>query len=145
MRLQDKFKLGSFITGKIDQEFRWGQNDCNTFFIELHDKLYGTNDLSRVVDQYFDRNTAKKFLTDLGLTPAQWLHMRNYRRIPDLISKSNNFWQDGDVAIFQHKVFASVYVYFDGAFWTVPEGQTMKGYHPDALTKHNIQGWRKDG
>ena len=140
MRLQEKFKLGSYITGKIDQEFRWGLNDCNTFFIELHDKIYGTNDLPRVKNKYFDRHTANRFLRDLGQTPAQWLHFRNYRKLPGLDN-----WQDGDVVIFQHKVFASVYVYFDGAFWTVPEGQTMRGYHPDALTKHKIQGWRKNG
>ena len=139
MRIQDQFKIGTFIAEKTDQAFRWGVNDCNTFFIELHDRLYGSRDLERVRNQYTDRSTARAFLKKLGLTPAQWLHMRNYSKI------SNTDWQPGDVAILQHQVFASVYVYFDGAFWTVPEGKSITGYRPEALTKHDIQGWRKNG
>ena len=140
MKLQDKFKLGSFITGKMGQDFHWGINDCNTFFIELHDKLYGTDDLKRVQEKYFDKRTAIQFLKDLGITPAQWLYMRNYRKLED-----NFRWTDGDVAIHQHKTYASVYVYFNGAFWTVPEGKVMTGYHPKAFEKIKLTGWRKDG
>ena len=132
--------MGSFISGKVGQEFRWGINDCNTFFIELHDKLYGTDDLKRVKQQYINKKTAIKFLKNLGLTPAQWLHIRNYSQI-----KGKKDWQDGDVLTIQHKIYASVYVYFDGAFWTVPEEQTMRGYHPDSFTNVTYTGWRKNG
>lgn len=140
MNTQDKFRLGSFITRKTGQDFAWGVNDCNTFFIELHDLLYGTTDLDRVKAQYRNRHQAVKFLKQLGLTPAQWLYMRDYGVIQDPVD-----WQDGDVAIIQHRVFASVYVYFNGAFWTVPEGQQMRGYHPEALANQPVTGYRKNG
>ena len=140
MRLQDKFKLGSFITGKMGQDFHWGINDCNTFFIELHDMLYNTKDLERVKEQYNNKRTAIQFLKNLSITPAQWLYMRHYRKL-----EGEYEWEDGDVAIHQHKVYASVYVYFDGAFWTVPEDKTMTGYHPKAFDNINLVGWRKNG
>lgn len=140
MKTQDKFIMGSFITRKTGQDFYWGINDCNTFFIELHDELYGTDDLKRVKEQYANRPEAVKFMKNLGLTPAQWLHMRNYRKLEDKFR-----WTDGDVGIIQHKVFASVYVYFNGAFWTVPEGEKMKGYNPKAFKDQPIVGFRKNG
>jgi hypothetical protein len=139
MKLQDKFKLGNYISSKTDEPFIWSHNDCNTFFIEFHDMMYGTDDLKRIKDKYHDRRAAIKFQKTM-VSPAQWLHLKGYEKI----SAPYN-WQDGDVAVNQHKYYASGFIYFDGAFWTVVEGKTLTGYAPEAMEPHITNGWRKIG
>ena len=138
--MQDKFKTGSWITGRRDTEFRWGFWDCNTFFIEWHDMIYNRNDLEGVQNHYSSKTGAKAYMVKLGLTPGQWLHIRNYKK-----GSGNTTWKDGDVALIEHKWYASVYVYFDGAFWTVPENKKLTGYTPEAVEKHMTSWWRKNG
>ena len=46
MHLQRRIKLASIISQYAETEYEWGQNDCNTFFLDVHDKMYGTRDLS---------------------------------------------------------------------------------------------------
>lgn len=135
MNLQQKFKLGSYITSKKGQPFQWGINDCNTFFTEYSDMFYNTEDTKRIKGQYLDRRSGIKFWRNLGLTPAQWLHMRGWEKIDD-------DYADGDIIVFERKAYSSVYIYFDGAFWTVAENEECKGYHPTAFENLKTQGWR---
>lgn len=141
MRLQDKFKVGSWLTGNTNKEFRWGTWDCNTFFIELHDMIYNTDDLTRVAEQYSNRSGAIRFLKGLGLSPGQWLAIRSYKKHSGIPNK----WKDGDVALVEHRRYASVYFYFNGAFWTVPEGEKLQGYTPASVENAMTSWWRKDG
>lgn len=141
MNTQQKIKTGAWISGRVDKPFRWGTWDCNTFFIEWHDMIYSTDDLSRVAEQYASKSGAKAFMRKLALTPGQWLHMRSYKKQ----TEKKKTWQAGDVALIEHKWYATVFVYFDGAFWSVPEEGQLTGYTPKAVTKHITSWWRKDG
>jgi len=68
-----------------------------------------------------------------------WLHLRDYKEL----KAKNPQWENGDVVTIERGYYASVYVYFEGAFWTVPEGQEIKGYHPKAFKKLEKRNWRK--
>lgn len=139
MNIQNSLKLRSIIKGQAGKPFEWGVHDCNTFFIDIHDKMYGTTDIQKVKNQYSDRRSAIKFLRDqLKLTPAQWLHFRNY--VP--IAEPGN-WVAGDVVLIQHPVYASVYIYSEGAFWTVPENSELVAYTTGAVESQLTSAWRK--
>jgi hypothetical protein len=139
LKMQQKFIAGNYITNKMGKDFEWGVNDCNTFFIELHDLLYETDDLPRVKEKYSTRKGAMKFLKDLKLTPAQWLTLRDYKKL-----KANNpQYQDGDVLLLPQRVYSSVFFYFNGALWTFPEGKELRGYAPKAFNKLEKTVWRK--
>lgn len=140
MRLQDKFKIGSWLTSNTGRDFHWGIWDCNVFFVLLHDHLYGTTDADRVVGKYHDKRSGIRLLRDMGLTSAQWLHLKGYEKCT-----GTKRFKDGDVAIIDHKRYASVYFYFDGAFWTVQEDKELTGYHPDSVADVLTSWWRKDG
>lgn len=139
LKMQQKFIAGNYITNKMGKDFEWGVNDCNTFFIELHDLLYETEDLPRVKEQYSTRKGAIKFLKDLQLTPAQWLTLRDYKKL----KATNPQYQDGDVLLLPMRVYSSVFFYFNGALWTFPEGKELRGYAPKAFNKLEKTVWRK--
>ena len=138
MQLQDKFKVGSWLTSKQGQAFNWGTWDCNIFFVELHDMLYGTTDLDRVHRKYQDRRSGVRVLREIG-TPAQWLHFKNYKKK----TSSHPKWRDGDIATIDQRLYYSVYFYFDGAFWTVPEEGQLTGYTPASVENVMTAWWRK--
>jgi len=139
MNIQNSLKLRSIIKSQAGKPFEWGVHDCNTFFIDIHDKMYGTNDIQQVRDQYATRRGAIKFLRDrLKLTPAQWLHFRNYIAIED-----TSKWMPGDVALIQHPTYASVYIYCEGVFWTVPEDGELVAYEKSAVESQLTSAWRK--
>ena len=140
LSLQQKLKMNHHIQGLIGQDFRWGFNDCNLFLIKLFDYVNDTNKAEQIVNQYHDRSSAIAFHRRLGLSPAQWLHLNGFEK-----RDYNGEWQDGDVAIHQHKVYATAYVYFNRAAWTVPEGKKLTGYHPTALEPHITSYWRYNG
>ena len=140
MNTQDKFKMGSWISGHIDTEFHWGHWDCNIFFVAYHDMMYGTKDLDRVVNQYFDKRSGIRLLKNMGLTPNQWLHMKDYSKISENTKK-----KDGDLAVLDHKLYASVYIYYNGAYWSVQENVGLAGYTPSAIKKAKPTWWRKNG
>lgn len=139
MNIQDGLKLRSIIQGKAGQPFEWGVHDCNTFFIDIHDKLYGTTDMKDVLHQYTNRKGAIAFLKNkLKLTSAQWLYFRNYRKQTGEVE-----WQNGDIALIEHKIYASVYIYCNGVFWTVPEQQELLAYESSAVESQMTSAWRK--
>jgi len=140
LTLQQKLKMNHHIHGLVGQEFRWGFNDCNLFLIKLFDYVNGTNRAERIENQYWDRRSAVEFHKRLGLTPSQWLHLNGFEKI-----EHDGEWQDGDVAIHQHKIYATAYVYFNRAVWTVPEGKSLTGYAPVALEPHITSYWRYNG
>jgi hypothetical protein len=140
MELQQQLKMGSFISKRTGKAFEWNVNDCNTFFIEMHDYVYGTTDYEdKVKGAYSHKEGAKEFMRNLKITPAMWLHLRDYKEL----KAKNPQWENGDVVTIERGYYASVYVYFEGAFWTVPEGQEIKGYHPKAFKKLEKRNWRK--
>jgi hypothetical protein len=134
MDLQQQIKMGAFISKRQGMEFQWGVNDCNTFFIEMHDYVYGTDDFeTRVKEKYNDKRSAIQFMKDLGLTPGQWLALRDYTKL----TSQNPQYRNGDVAIVTHKqnLYACVWVYYEGAFWGVPEGEEIQGYKPSMMRR----------
>lgn len=141
MKLQDKFKLGSWLSRNTDKDFHWGVWDCNIFFVEYHDIMYNTDDLKRIQNKYFDKRSGIRLLRDMKLTSGQWLTLRNYKKSPTKKPK----WKDGDIALQEHRLYASVFIYFDGAFWSVTENSTLKGYTPKAVETAMTSWWRKDG
>jgi len=140
MDIQDSIKLLSIIRKQAGKPFQWGVHDCNTFFIEIHDQMYGSRDIEKVRDQYGDRRGAIVFLNKtLKLSAAQWLHLRNYKKI---VSKKPK-WTAGDVVLIERHAYSSVYIYSEGAFWTVPEGSELVAYDPSAVAKEMTSAWRK--
>lgn len=140
MNIQDSIKLLSIIRKQAGKPFQWGVHDCNTFFIEIHDKMYGSKDIETVRDQYGDRRGAIVFLNKtLGLSAAQWLHFRNYRKV----ASKKPRWTAGDVVLIERHAYSSVYIYSEGAFWTVPENSELVAYDPSAVQKEMTSAWRK--
>ena len=137
MNLQEQIKMAAFISRREGDAFDWGKNDCNTFFIEMHDYVYGTQDMLKIQHQYGTRRGAIEFMRRLKLSPAQWLFLRGYRKMtePGFIN--------GDVVIHDHKVYATVFVYFEGVFWSVQENTECQAYTVAAVTAQPHQGWRK--
>lgn len=138
MKTQQQLKMAAFISRHAGEAFAWGTNDCNTFFIEMHDYVYGTTDMLKVKNHYGSRRGACEFMRKLGLTPGQWLHLRGYKRIT-----SADAWQNGDVATHNHRLYATVFVYFEGVFWSVQEETECAAYTVEAVTSAEHQGWRK--
>ena len=141
MNTQEKFKLGSWISRNTGQDFHWGVWDCNIFFVEYHDMMYGTNDLDRIYKKYIDRRSGIRLLKSMGLTSTQWLTIKGYKQLKTTPKKL----LPGDVAVLDHKLYASVYIYFEGAWWSVQEDTGLRGYTPDAVKKAKPTWWRKDG
>jgi hypothetical protein len=140
MNIQDSLKLRDIIKKQAGKEFEWGVHDCNTFFIDIHDKMYGSQDIEKVKHQYSNRRGAIVFLNKtLKLTAAQWLHFRKYKKITAKKPK----WTAGDVVLIENPAYSSVYIYSEGAFWTVPEGSELVAYDPSAVAKEMTSAWRK--
>lgn len=140
MNTQDHFKLGSWLSNNTTRNHHWGVWDCNIFFVEYHDMMYGTDDLKRITNRYWDKKSGIKLLREFNLTPRQWLTVRGYKQT-NTIRK----WKTGDLATIDHKLYYTVYVWFNGAFWTVQEGKGLVGVTPQAVQKAGVTWWRKDG
>ena len=52
-------------------------------------------------------------------------------------------WSAGDVVLIERHAYSSVYIYSEGAFWTVPEGSELVAYDPSAVAKEMTSAWRK--
>jgi hypothetical protein len=136
MKLQDKFKLAKYITGKTGADYAWGTNDCNTFLFEFHDYAYGTNLMS--LCKYRTKDQAREFSRNY-MSVNQWMNIHDYKEIKG----KNPKWQEGDVVV--HSVYDWMhigYIYHNGAFWTMTE-KGLNNYTPKVINKIKTNAWRK--
>ena len=130
----------SYISRTEGAPFEWNRLDCNTFFIGMHDAVYGTRLLDQVRDRYGSRRGAIKYMREQGLTPNQYLYLRGYRQVS--VSDPVDF-QSGDVVLHPNRVYATVFVYFEGVFWGVLEDQHCGAFTVASVTGVEHTVWRK--
>jgi hypothetical protein len=141
MKLQQKFQLAQYIASKDGVAYEWGINDCNTFVFEFHDSAYGTNLMSMI--RYRDPRAAMKFAKGyMGL--QQWMNIHEYKAKPS--KGKNKGWREGDIAIQTLKSwYNSAFIFHNGVFWSMVEGQGLKSYTAEAVEKAMTSCWRKQG
>ena len=137
MTLQQQLAMSSFIARNLNRKFAWGQWDCNLFFVELHDYVYGTRDRLRIIDKYDSAKTAFRFYRDFGVTGTQWMRLKGYEAI------LAHEVQEGDVALESTKLYAVPFVFHNGSFWTLVEGAQLAGYTTQAVAQAAVSYWRK--
>lgn len=139
MHLQHRIKLASIISKYHDTEYQWGQADCNLFFIDVHDQMYGTNDLQEIQGKYEDLKSGIRYLKKkIKKTPEEWMMSRHYTLLKHTDVKV------GDVALFQHKSYESVFIYSDGAWWSMVEEQNgLVGAPTEDVLAQATSLWRK--
>lgn len=139
MHLQRRIKLASIISQYAETEFERGQNDCNTFFLDVHDKMYGTCDREEVVGKYDDLKSGIRYLKKkVKLSPHQWMMARHYAVLRDRDVKV------GDVALIEHRGYATAFIYSDGAWWTMLERTGgLNGVSTPDMLLQATSVWRK--
>jgi hypothetical protein len=71
MNTENIQKLGLWLSTKRHTQFEWGKNDCNTFVLEMHDHLHGTNYLKLIKEKYANKMGAARFAKRWPSAPAQ--------------------------------------------------------------------------
>lgn len=94
----------SHINNYILQEyallgFEWGQRDCHTLVLDIHDYIHGSNYSKQVKGQYDDPKSALKFMRNWMDTHV-WLKRAGY-------AITDDFQDFAVVAIRQHQHFAT--------------------------------------
>jgi len=140
LTLQQKLQINDYLVKCTGSAFQWGINDCNTFAIQIFDIINNTNKLDKVKEKYYNKRSAIKFQKEY-LSPRQIMHVNKFTELTDIDFE----WQDGDVALVEHKYYATAYVYFNRVFWSVPEEQELTAYDPDTVKCAMTSGWRHNG
>lgn len=88
-------KTALWLADKRHVPFAWGQHDCNTLVVELHDFLFGTRQLDLVKGQYNDLKSALRFLKTQ--TQADWFESQGYLKVEqaqdlDFVSDGFHAW-----------------------------------------------------
>ena len=136
MKLQQHLILAKYIANLHGKDHTWGSMDCCTVFLECHDALWDTDKAKPVKGKYHNKGSAIEFYKNMKLTWRQWLHTNKYRKVEDDL-------KEGDIAVLDHKVFPSIYIYHNKAFWTMSEDRNLIGVDPETLTEHkNVSFWR---
>jgi hypothetical protein len=71
MNTENIQKLGLWLSTKRHTQFEWGKNDCNTFVLEMHDHMHGTNYLKLIKEKYANKMGAARFAKRWPSAPAQ--------------------------------------------------------------------------
>jgi hypothetical protein len=115
MELQQKLITQQHMLQYHNTEFVWGESDCNIFFIDWHDKVYGTTDLKKVKHQYISQRDAVRFYRKMGITANQWMHFKGYNKTDTKV------WRDGDILYVPHKLYPTAWIVFNNRCWSMLE------------------------
>ena len=138
MNTQQKLISARYIADHLNQEHAWGTIDCCTVFLGWHDRVWGTDKQRDVVDNYNSRRGAIEFYKRMKLSWRQWLHINKYEQLVPLQRVT-----EGDIAVLDHRLFPTVYIYHNGAFWTMSEDRDFISIDKDSMRKHdNVTIWR---
>lgn len=136
MNLQQKLISAKYIAEHTARDHVWGETDCCTVFLNYHDAIWGTDKAKDVVGKYKGRRGAINFYKNMKLTWRQWLFMNNYEEKTGKLA-------EGDIAVLDHVLFPTVYIYHNGVFWTMSEDRDFVGVDATVLKKHdNVSVWR---
>lgn len=136
MKLQQNLILAKYIANLHGKDHRWGELDCCTVFLECHDALWGTDKAKPVKGKYHSKGSAVSFYKNMKLTWRQWLFTNNYRQVEDDL-------KEGDIAVLDHRLFPTVYIYHNKAFWTMSEDRNLVGVDATALQLNKaVTVWR---
>ena len=136
MKAQQKLISARYIADHLHITHQWGINDCCTVFLKYHDAVWGANKADAVVDKYRGRRGAIEFYKNMKLSWRQWLFMNNYEEHTGKLA-------EGDIAVLDNKLFPTVYIYHNGAFWTMSEDRNFIGVDSVTMKSHeNVSVWR---
>lgn len=136
MNLQQKLTVATYIGQLVNKTHDWGNVDCCTVFLQYHDALWGTEKAKEVIGRYKDRKGAMNFYKNMKLTWRQWLFVNKYEKVDGAL-------EEGDVAVLDHKLFPTVYIYHNGAFWVMSEEQNLSAFDAQLLRDHaQVSVWR---
>lgn len=136
MNTQQKLIGATYIAKHLNLKYERGQTDCLTVFLGYHDALWGTNKLAEIKGKYSDRKSAIQFYRNMKLSWRQWLFINGYK-------KSEEKFTEGDIAVLDNGLYPTVYIYHNGAFWTMSEDRNFIGVDANVLSQHeNVTVWR---
>jgi hypothetical protein len=135
MNTQQTIKHAVYISRATGKDFRWGTNDCMTFLFGWYDYVFGTNHLPSIREKYFDVRTAVKFWHNYPMSVNQWMYLRGFTEVQD------DSLLEGDLRIEDRSAFPSAYIYHNGAWWTVSEGDETRAYTNEAVLNTTTH-WR---
>lgn len=72
-------RLAWYVAKKRHSQFEWGKNDCNTFVVEMHDYVWGTDYLPRLYGKYSSLLSAARF-SRRDIQAPDWLTEAGYRK-----------------------------------------------------------------
>ena len=136
MNTQQKLTGARYIADHLTRNHAWGTMDCCTMFLGYHDAVWGKEKSKDVVGKYADKGSAMRFYKRMKLTWRQWLFMNGYEKHEGKLA-------EGDIAVLDHKLFPTVYIYHNGTFWTMSEDRDMLSVDSKAMKSHeNVTVWR---
>lgn len=138
MKAQQKLIGAKYIADLLSKDHVWGTMDCCTVFLGYHDAVWSADKQSEVVGHYNDRKGAMRFYKRMKLTWRQWLFINKYEKLD-----SSNHLTEGDIAVLDHKLFPTVYIYHNGVFWTMSEDRDLISVDSDKMKEHpDVTVWR---
>jgi serine protease inhibitor len=138
MNLNQTIKHMAFIGRAQNKEFAWGKNDCLTFLFGWYDYVYGTDHTKGIMNEYHSRNSALRFWRKYPMSVNQWMHLRKFKKL------ENEQPVEGDVRIIDHdkRLFPSAFIYHNGVWWAMREGEGTRGVAENTLNDENSTHWR---
>jgi len=67
----DIVKFNNFIEPKLNKQFSWGENDCNTLVLEYLDYMLGTDTLNIAYQKYHTKFGAMRFQKEYQQTISE--------------------------------------------------------------------------
>ena len=129
---KNKLKLAKFLAKKNMAPHEYGVNDCMTFAIEWHDHNHGTRQLSKIYRKYHSLATAFKFYRNF-LSVNGWLKANGYQEVDDIA--------DGDFLVQTVDRLPQVWIYFNGALYTIHEQRGLTAVSQDLVQDYTV--WRR--
>ena len=126
MNKEEQQTLGIWLAEKQWQPWERGKNDCATFFLEWHDKRFGTDERSLVYNKYNDLKSAIRFAKEFfPLEKWQgWFKDHGYKQVTQP--------QTGDIVMVQNRYFPSSYIICMNQAWGILDDSKR-------MTKHIIE------
>lgn len=138
MNMNKTIKHFAYIGRAQNREFEWGKHDCLTFLFSWYDYVFGTNHANGIINEYHSRSSALRFWRNYPMSVNQWMHLRKFSKL------ENTPAIEGDVRIIDNekRMFPSAYIYHNGAWWTMREGDGTRAVMGNSLTDENSTHWR---
>jgi hypothetical protein len=128
--------LGLWLSTKQSEAWVRGKNDCATFFLEWHDKRFGTDERSLVYNKYNDIKSAIRFAKKFfPLEKWQgWFTDHGYTQVEAP--------QTGDIVMVEGRYFPSSYIICMNTAWSISDNAQRMTRHELDVPMGNYSIWR---